>query len=64
MDNSILTNSQVAATMSELELRARAGDPWAQHQLQQHCMGFAQAVMDDVRDGADMADRKDLINRN
>lgn len=60
----ILTNPKVAATMSELELRARAGDPWAQHQLQQQCMGFATAVMDDVRDGADMADRKKLIKQN
>lgn len=64
MTKAILTNPKVAATMSELELRARAGDPWAQQQLQQQCMGFATAVMDDVRDGADMTDRKQLIKQN
>ena len=57
----ILTNASVGLQMSELEARARAGDPWAQAQLTKQAMGFANAVQDDVREGADMADRKDLL---
>lgn len=57
----ILTNANVGLQMSELETRARAGDPWAQAQLTKQAMGFANAVQDDVREGADMQDRKDLL---
>lgn len=61
MKLSILTNASVGLQMSELEARARAGDPWAQAQLTKQAMGFANAVQDDVREGADMQDRKDLL---
>jgi len=30
----ILTNPRVGVTMSDLELRARRGDPWAQEELE------------------------------
>lgn len=59
--SSILTNPRVALTMDELELRARAGDPWAQNEFTQRCKEFAVAVMDDTAAGADMQERKKLI---
>lgn len=61
MKLSILTNASVGLQMSELEVRARAGDPWAQAQLTKQAMGFANAIVEEVREGADMADRKDLL---
>lgn len=61
MKPSILTNANVGLQMSELEARARAGDPWAQAMLSKQAMGFANAIIDDVREGADMQDRKDLL---
>lgn len=60
--SSILTNTKVANEMSELELRARKGDPFAQRQLQRQCMGFAQVIMTDMKAGADLQNRKDMIS--
>lgn len=60
----ILTNPNVGLRMSELEVMARRGDPWAQRQLTKAAMGFAVNVIDDVRAGADMVDRKDLMKVN
>lgn len=59
--SNILTNSKVAESMDNLELRARKGDPWAQAELQSRCMQFANFVMDDVRQGADMQERSKLL---
>lgn len=57
----ILTNANVGLQMSELEARARAGDHWAQAMLSKQAMGFATAVIEEVREGADMTDRKEAI---
>lgn len=61
MKPSILTNPNVGLQMSELEARARAGDPLAQAMLSKQAMGFATAVIEEVREGADMTDRKEAI---
>ena len=57
----ILTNSKVGASMSDLELRARRGCPHAQRELRQRSMAFADAMMTDMRQGADMQDRKEML---
>ena len=59
--SAILTNPRVALTMDELELRARAGDPWAQNEFTQRCKQFAVHVMDDTKAGMDMHERKKAI---
>ncbi|QHJ81827.1 MAG: hypothetical protein [Caudoviricetes sp.] len=59
--SNILTNSKVANTMSDLELRARQGDPWAQKELQRQSMSFAIAMTADSKSGADMKERKKLL---
>lgn len=56
--SNILTNTKVAADMSELELRARKGDVFAQNEIQKRCMQFSSIMMSDMKDGADMKDRK------
>lgn len=61
MTKKVITNPNVGMSMSDLEARARAGCPIARHQLQRQCMGFASSVMDDMREGADMVDRKELL---
>lgn len=37
----LLTNSRVGASMSDLELRARRGDPWAQDELERQAFQAA-----------------------
>ena len=59
--SSILTNARAAQQMSELEIRARQGDKAAQDEMQKRCMQFANTVMSDVKAGADMVDRKELM---
>lgn len=59
--SSILTNPRVALTMDDLELRARAGDPWAQAEFSKRCKEFAVHVMEDTAAGADMHERKKLV---
>lgn len=54
----ILTNTKVASDMSELEIRARKGDIFAQDEIQKRCMNFSRVMMSDMKDGADMKDRK------
>lgn len=59
--SSILTNARAAQYMSQLEIRARQGDEAAQDEMQKRCMQFANTVMSDVKTGADMVDRKELM---
>lgn len=54
----ILTNTKVASDMSELEIRARKGDIFAQNEIQKRCMSFSCVMMGDMKEGADMKDRK------
>lgn len=61
--SSILTNAKVAATMSDLELRARAGDPWAQKQLSSQCWNFANTLADDAKAGADAQVRNEQLRK-
>lgn len=61
--SSIITNPVVGQQMSDLEARARAGCPIAQNELYKQCMGFAEAVMDDQKTGADMKVRDELITK-
>lgn len=58
---SILTNPRVAGSMSELELRARKGDPWAQAELTKQCWNFAGAMADESKAGADAQVRKEQL---
>lgn len=60
---SILTNSRVAATMSELELRARAGDLVAQELLEKECSNFSKLVLSDAKMGMDMQERNKLLRK-
>lgn len=59
----ILTNAKVAATMSQLELRARAGDPWAQAEMTRKCWDFANTLADDAKVGADSQVRKEQLSK-
>lgn len=59
--SSILTNPRVAADMSELELRARKGDPWAQAELTKQCWIFAGSMADESKAGADAQVRKEQL---
>lgn len=61
--SSILTNPRVGHDMSELELRARRGDPWAQAELSKQCMQFANHMMLDTKLGADSIDRKEMLSK-
>ncbi len=58
---SILTNPRVAGSMSELELRARKGDHWAQAELTKQCWNFAGAMADESKAGADAQVRKEQL---
>ena len=62
--SSIITNPRVGMNMSDLEARARAGDPWAQNMLTRQSMGFAMAIQEDAIAGADMQDREDILKIN
>lgn len=57
----ILTNPKVAHDLSELELRARKGDVFAQNEIQKRCMNFSSVMMSDMKDGAEMKDRKSQL---
>lgn len=59
--SNILTNPKVANKMSNLEARARSGCPIAQSQMFQQAMLFANFVMEDAVAGADMQDRKEML---
>lgn len=59
----IITNSKVGNQMSALEAKARAGCPIARNQLFQQAMVFADAMMTDVKAGADMQDRKEMLRK-
>lgn len=62
--SSILTNYRVAATMGDLEIRARQGDPWAQAELTKKCWGFAGSLADESKAGADGQVRKEQLKLN
>lgn len=61
--NNILTNAKVAAGMSELELRARAGDPAAMEQLMKECWAFATVMAEDHQTHLDAHLRKENLKK-
>lgn len=59
----ILTNPHVGKDMRTLELLARRGDPWAQHEIERQCRQFAEHVLADSSMGLDTKERSKLINK-
>lgn len=61
--NTVLTNIKVAQQMDALEIAARKGNPWAQQELFRRSMQFAEVVMTDVKAGADLQNRKEMLSK-